>query len=150
MSYIKSFVILLFLVVGANSALAVETIPQDIQEQIGAAAMAGNAEAVRALAAGGGYSLDGLMVEFAIRGEVTGIKTLLDAGADIEAETSDGYTPLHWAARKGHVDIVAALLAAGADVQAKDNQGRTPRDLARANKHYKIANILKQAETERP
>jgi hypothetical protein len=31
------------------------------------------------------------------------------------------YTPLHWAADKGHVDVVAALLTHGADVNAKLN-----------------------------
>ena len=37
-----------------------------------------------------------------------------------------GYTPLHWAAQKGHTDIVKALLQAGAEVDAKDEYGYTP------------------------
>jgi hypothetical protein len=33
------------------------------------------------------------------------------------------WTPLHWAARKGHAAVVEALLAHGADVHAKDSSG---------------------------
>ena len=126
---------------------------------------------------------DELMLEFAKTGNVAGIRTLLAAGADvdaadasgftplhlaaveghadvatallaagayIEAETEHGFTPLHYAAFRGQVDVVTALLAAGAYPEAEAEGGVTPLHLARTNKHYKIANILKQAETERP
>ena len=34
-----------------------------------------------------------------------------------------GYSPLHWAAHKGHRAIAEALLAAGANVNLQDNAG---------------------------
>ena len=88
---------------------------------------------------------DELMLEFAKTGNVAGIRTLLAAGADIDAADASGFTPLHLAAGEGHVDVVTALLATGAYPEAEAEGGVTPLHLARTNKHYKIANMLKQA-----
>ena len=49
--------------------------------------------------------------------------------------------------RWGRADVVAVLLEAGLMFK-QDNNGRTPRDRTRANKHYKVANMLKRAETK--
>ena len=38
----------------------------------------------------------------------------------------DGWTPLHFAADKGHVQVAELLLAKGADIEAKDKVGATP------------------------
>ena len=46
------------------------------------------------------------------------VKTLLAAGADIEAKDEAGWTPLHWAAQGDSPAVVKALLAGGADVEA--------------------------------
>ena len=134
-------------VVKVADSSAVETIPQDILEKIRAAALAGNAEAVQE--ASWVYSLDGLMLEFAKTGNVAGIRTLLAAGADVDAADASGFTPLHVAAAQGHADAVKALLAAGAYPEAETEGGVTPLHAARANKHYKIANMLKRAGARR-
>ena len=47
-------------------------------------------------------------------GETESIDTLLDAGADIEARTEDGLTPLQMAALDGQTQAITALLDAGA------------------------------------
>ncbi len=47
------------------------------------------------------------------------VKILLEKGADIEAKTKDGLTPLMFASRNGHHEIVKTLLEKGADIEAK-------------------------------
>lgn len=44
-----------------------------------------------------------------------GLEVLLGAGADVNALSSNGSTPLHWAAGAGNLGAVLALLDAGAD-----------------------------------
>ena len=51
----------------------------------------------------------------------------LRSGADLEARTEDGFTPLHWAARgNDNPAVIAALLDAGADLKARTEDGLTP------------------------
>ncbi len=68
-------------------------------------------------------------------GTVGAVKALLDAKADINAESNDSVcgggldqvgTPLHVAARYGATEIFGALIAAGADIEAGDGRGDTP------------------------
>jgi ankyrin repeat protein len=42
---------------------------------------------------------------------------LISAGADVDASSSDGTTPLYWATRFGNLRVIAALLAAGASIE---------------------------------
>ncbi len=51
------------------------------------------------------------------------VRTLIAAGADIEARDRDGNTPLHMSCATG---IITALLAAGADANACTDHGCTP------------------------
>jgi ankyrin repeat protein len=61
----------------------------------------------------------------ASNGHVDCVSALLAAGAQIDAEASDGWTALGLAASKGHATCVSALLAAGAQADAKDRTGWT-------------------------
>ena len=57
--------------------------------------------------------------------------------------STDGQTPLIWAAANGHEAIVKVLLATGqVDVDLKDNSGRTPLIWAAANGHEAIVKVL--------
>lgn len=49
--------------------------------------------------------------------------TLLDNGADLEAQDNDGWTPLIWAARFGNLKNLELFLEAGADKTVKDSAG---------------------------
>jgi ankyrin repeat protein len=48
------------------------------------------------------------------------------AGANIEAKTNQGNTPLHFASGQGHLPVVKALLSSGANLLAANNKGRLP------------------------
>ena len=50
---------------------------------------------------------------------------LIDAGADIDAKTDYGSTPLHIAASQGSIDVMRILLQAGADPNARNKNGST-------------------------
>jgi ankyrin len=47
------------------------------------------------------------------------VSLLINKGADIEAKTRDGLTPLHCAARSGHDQVVDLLLESKAPIRSK-------------------------------
>lgn len=53
------------------------------------------------------------------------IATLLKAGADVKAQTKDGYTALMFAAGQQNPEVITMLLKAGADVRAWDTLAMT-------------------------
>jgi ankyrin repeat protein len=69
------------------------------------------------------------------------VKTLLAAGAPVNAGAEGGGTPLHSAAFNGNAAIVEALVAHGADWDAAKDDGKTPRDLAREQGHEDLLQI---------
>ena len=60
------------------------------------------------------------------KGDIEAVKQHLDAGADVNAKTKNGYPPLHEAAGWGHKEVVELLIDNGADVNGKDKLGWTP------------------------
>lgn len=60
------------------------------------------------------------------------IAWLLKRGADINARSPNGSTPLMMAARYGSLDSPGLLIAAGADVNVRNEQGLQALDFARA------------------
>jgi ankyrin repeat protein len=79
------------------------------------------------------------------RNDTEAIAFLLAAGADINAQNHNGYTPLMTAAtRLGGEEAVKALLDAGADPDIKNNQGRAALHMA-AGHSVKIIHLLAEA-----
>jgi ankyrin repeat protein len=71
------------------------------------------------------------------------VKSLVAAGADVNAIQRTGKTALMLVVQQSDVtDIVKLLLASGANVSIKDAEGRTARDYAR---NGKIRKLLKEA-----
>lgn len=63
---------------------------------------------------------------FAVReGHMETVKTLIDAGADINVVDNEGSNALVLATLNGHLDIAGLLLEAGADPNIADRWGRT-------------------------
>jgi ankyrin repeat protein len=52
-------------------------------------------------------------------GDVDKVKSLIDAGADVNAKDSNTWTPLLYAGSGGHWEVARALITAGADLNAK-------------------------------
>ncbi len=60
------------------------------------------------------------LIAAARKSNVEAVKTLLAKGADVNAKTEYGATPLFFACDRGNAEIVKLLLAAGADIDVKD------------------------------
>jgi uncharacterized protein len=66
------------------------------------------------------------LVEAAKKADLAAVRTLLKQGADVNARTSDGATPLHWAAYRDQAEILQLLIRSSAAVNATNDLGVTP------------------------
>ena len=76
--------------------------------------------------------------------QVACLRALLDAGADPNARSEEGITPLMKAAWFGCTDSARELLKCGADPLLRDSKGRSARDLASEQGHKDLEDLLKQ------
>ena len=70
------------------------------------------------------------------------VKLLLSHGADVNAQSSSGNTPLMYACASGHAEVVRSLLEAGANVEDHNENGHTPLMEAASAGHVEVAKIL--------
>lgn len=75
--------------------------------------------------------------------ELSCVRMLIDAGADVNARNEDGITPLMNAAWFGCRESVKELLRLGADASLRDSKGRSALDLAVDRGHTEIRELLK-------
>ena len=85
------------------------------------------------------------LIDAAAAGDLVRVKSLIAAGADVNAKNNNGETALMWASYKGHAEVVEALLAARADVNAKTDDGETALMLASDMGHADVVKLLRQA-----
>jgi len=79
-------------------------------------------------------------------GDLEQVKTLVEAGADVNATNPENRHPLHLATNNNHVHIVQYLLSKGADVNGKNKDTETTAlILAAAYGFYDIAKALIEA-----
>lgn len=86
------------------------------------------------------------VIKAAKNGDAQTARDLLDAdGGLIDARDTDGSTPLHCAAWKGHKEVVSLLIERGADVNAQNNNthwGGTPLHAAAHANNTEIVHLL--------
>ena len=86
------------------------------------------------------------LLHAAARGELDVVRSLLDAGADIDAKCDvRGNVPLYGAVVNNHPRVVEVLLAHGAEVSPVNDDGFTPLAAAAAYGHVKVAKALVRA-----
>jgi len=79
------------------------------------------------------------------KGDMEGLKGLVDGGVDVNDTTSKGkQTPLHVAALEGHAKIAEYLLDHGAELEAKDSEGSSPLLEAVRGGHLEVIKLLLQ------
>lgn len=77
-----------------------------------------------------------------IKGDLDAVKKFIEYGVDVN-ETSNGMTPLMFAARFNRVDIIEVLLKNGADKKTKDEKGYTALKYAEQSKANDAIQALK-------
>jgi ankyrin repeat protein len=70
------------------------------------------------------------------------VNELITKGANVNALTVNGETPLYIASRSNNIDIVKTLLNNNADVNIATKNGSTPIKVAYNNRYYELANFL--------
>jgi hypothetical protein len=83
------------------------------------------------------------LTEAAAQGRVEQLKALLRDGADPNAASPNGWTPLMAASETGQGEAAGILLAAGADPDARDRLGRTPLDVAERAGRAEVVGLLR-------
>ena len=80
----------------------------------------------------------------AIRGDADGVEERLDAGADPNARSWLGLTPLAAAMRscRMNADVLELLIDAGADIEARSGAGTTPLMVAWQSGRQDLAQVL--------
>ena len=81
-------------------------------------------------------------------GDAGGLRSQLQAGADVDARDPRGRTPLMDAASAGQGEVIRLLLAAGANVNARAHDNRTPLIEAAAAGQLEGARLLIRAGAE--
>lgn len=81
--------------------------------------------------------IDAVMAE-----NTAAVRTLVAQGANVNAPSVDGTTPLHWAVRAENAELIGLLIAAKANVGAADRYGVTPLYLACSLGNASIAERL--------
>ena len=74
--------------------------------------------------------------------KVSSLKQLLDAGADVEPSTVEGWTPLINVARLDKVDFARLLLDYGANINATSKLGQTPLTTAITYNSHNVLRLL--------
>jgi ankyrin repeat protein len=77
-------------------------------------------------------------LELVKKGTPNQVQEAIEAGADLRAQDTDGWTALMWAAENNqNPEVIMTLLKAGADAKAKESVGETAFDYVQGNDKLK-------------
>ena len=82
------------------------------------------------------------LMRAASHGELTSLRLLLAAGADVRATDHGGKTSLHLAAAAGHKIAIKVLLKTQAQIDSQDKKFNTPLAAAAVNGHDAVVRLL--------
>ena len=72
------------------------------------------------------------------------MRLLIESGAQIDVQDSNGDTPLHYACKYNNRYLVKILLEKGGDVSLKNHKGQTPLDVAAHEDHEIVKTIMQK------
>ncbi len=70
--------------------------------------------------------MNGEVLKASAAADILKIKDLINSGADANAKSEDGWTPLMFISEIGNKEIANLLIDKGANINEKNNQGQTP------------------------
>ena len=76
-----------------------------------------------------------------VKGDIDMVKKMIALGSDVN-ESSEGMTPLMYAARYNRVEIIKLLKQHGANVKAKDDKGNTALQFAKHSNAQEAVELL--------
>lgn len=71
------------------------------------------------------------------------VRALVEAGAPIDPQQQEGWTPLHGAVHQGNIEMTKYLLAHGADLKIQNEQGKNAIGLAADKGNLDMLKLLK-------
>lgn len=86
--------------------------------------------------------LDNTLLNAIPTANISMIKYLLEAGADVNIADKDNWSTLFWASRYNNKDIIELLLAYGADIETQTDNGWTALMMASYYNYKDIVEIL--------
>jgi ankyrin repeat protein len=78
----------------------------------------------------------------AAEGNTAAVDVLLEAGADVKAKSTGGFTPFLFAVRNAHLDTAQLLVKRGANVNDVAPDGSSALSMATVNAYYELAAML--------
>ena len=79
-------------------------------------------------------------------GNLSLLRLLLEAGADVNLKDQTGATALMWGSHRGYIDVVKVLLeTSNVNLSEKNQSGYTALSLAEYNNYPDVIQLLKKA-----
>ena len=85
------------------------------------------------------------LCDAAMGNDIQKVNELLAKGADVNAKSRYGLTPLECAVWNDHIELVKLLIERGADVNEKLDNNETALSIAESKNHSEIIQLLIQA-----